>query len=166
MLGATDKMTAGPAVTVKPFVSVTISAPVVTTTLLEPMLTVGLTVMLAVSEVALLNVTEFTAMPDPKLTPLEAVKWVYWPVMAISLVAPWASEFGLIPLSTGVAGFTVKALFREATSPPVVIAAVRTPATAAGSTVIDAVACVGSVTVSPLIVMLKPRLNDDVPCEK
>ena len=69
-------------------VETTISEPVVTCTLLEPALAVGLTVMLAVSEVVLLNVTEFTTMPAPKLTELEALKCVYWPVMAILLVAP------------------------------------------------------------------------------
>ena len=149
-----------------PLVEVTISEPVVTTTLFEPVVAVGLTVMLAVSEVALLNVTEFTTMPGPKFALLEALKCVVWPVMAIFPLAPWASEFGLMLLITGVAAITVKALFKEAASPPVVIAAVRAPAAAREPIVTFAEACVASVTVTLVMVIPAPRLNVDVLCEK
>ena len=39
-----------------------------TVTVLKPVVAVGLTVMLAVTEVAVLKVTELTTTPDPKLT--------------------------------------------------------------------------------------------------
>jgi hypothetical protein len=111
--------TVGPAFTVNTPVPVPAPASgLVTVTLPAPVLAPAATVMFAVSEVPLTNVTEFTVIPTaendtvaPETKPVPVIV-MFW------LVAPWPREAGLVEVTVGAA-FTVKR--------PVPVAVLRSP---------------------------------------
>src|ERR1035437_1612313 len=83
------------------------------------------------------------------------------------MVAPCAPVFGFTRVMTGVAALTVKPLTRLADSPPVVAVTLRRPGADDGLMVMLAVAWVGSVTVTELIVIWpSPKLTLVVPDAK
>jgi hypothetical protein len=103
-------VTVGAAFTVKTLVPVPMPAsPFVTVTLRAPVVEPVATLRFAVREVALLKVTEFTAIPEPEKeiasdTPLTKplpLMVMFW------FDAPWPRELGLVEVTLG-AGLTVK----------------------------------------------------------
>jgi hypothetical protein len=112
-------VTAGAALTVNRFVPVaTLPSGLVTVTFRVPVVAFPATVMLAVSEVELTNVVEFTVIPVPEnetaspepLSKLVPVIVMFW------LVAPCPRELGLAEVTVGAA-FTVNRADPVATSP-------------------------------------------------
>ncbi len=73
-LELTEPMAAGPACTVKPFVSLTVSLPDVRVTSRVPVAVVGEMLMLAVAWVASVTVSMLTVMPTPKLAVVACAK--------------------------------------------------------------------------------------------
>src|SRR5690242_19221524 len=148
-------MTGVPAETVKPLFSVTISAPLVTVTLVAPkaaavVIDTGTVRLLAVAAVGAPAVTA----PLANVTTEVLVKWVKLPVIVTGkFVAPCWPVFGFTWLITGVPADTVKPLFKVTTSAPLVTVTLVAPKAAAavietGTVRLVAVAAVGAPAVT------------------
>src|SRR5580658_3221188 len=100
-------MTDVPAFTVNPFARVTISAPVVTVTLVAPseaaaVIEIGTVRLVRVANVGAAAVTA----PLANVTTDEVLKWVKFPVIVTgTLLAPCWPLLGFIRVITGVPGF-------------------------------------------------------------
>jgi len=167
-----DKVGAGFAPTVKPFVNVAVPPPgpaLVTETFRAPCAAFAPIVMLAVICVALLTVVELTVMSAPKLTELTPpIKFV--PVKTTFSVCKRLPLFGEILDKVG-AGFapTVKPLVNVAVPPPgveLVTETLRAPNAALAPIVMLAVICVALLTVVEFIVMSAPKLTELMPLIK
>ena len=121
-MGKAESSEGTPASTLKPPVMEAIWPPVVTVTLREPMVAVGLMVMLATAVVGLVTVSELTVMPAPKLAMLVPLtQFVKTPVrLTFSLISPCVPVGGLTAEMAGDPPETVKPPRMVATSPPVV----------------------------------------------
>ena len=157
-----------PACTVKPFVSVATSVPVVTVTLCGPTGAFATMVACAVRQVG-----QDTATPvigdtrsQVHLRGLPERNGYLGPTIPTGPPCPCWPEFGEMVLMAGRVDndvVTVKPFGSESTSGPVVTVTVRFPNAAAGSIRIVAVTSVASVTVTVPTVIPAPRLTWLVP---
>jgi hypothetical protein len=152
------EVTVGAALTVKTLVPVPVPpSGLVTLTFPAPVVAFAATVMLAISEVELTNVVEFTVIPvaenaavAPDTNPVPVIVTVW-------LVAPWPSEAGLVDVTVGAA-FTVKTLAPVPTPPsPLVTVTLRAPVAALEAIVMLAVSEVALTNVVEFTVIPVPE---------
>src|SRR5258706_6915030 len=151
VLGFTWVITGVPLVTVKPLVSVTTSALVVSVTSRAVAAAAGSMLMTTVALVAEFTVTDTTLTPVPlnMAVVVFCTQFVNIPVMVSDAFCwPCGPVFGFTCVITGVPLVTVKPLVNVATSALVVSVTLRAVAAAAGSTLITTVALVGEFTVT------------------
>ncbi len=126
-------ITGVPAVTEKPLARLTISAAVVTVTLVAPSEAAAVieTGTVRLVSVAAVGVPAVTA-PLAKVTTEDVLKWVKFPVIVTgTLLAPCWPVFGLTCVMTGVPAVTVNAFASVVTSVPVVTVTLVAPNVAA-----------------------------------
>jgi hypothetical protein len=166
--GLTDTSCGVPAVTVKPFVSVSTSLPVVRVMVRAPVAAVPLILSTAVAVLVELTVNEATVIPPPKLAVV--VPWVQlvnWPIRVTErFCCPCWPVFGVTETRAGAPEVTVKPLVRVSTWPPVVSVTLRAPVAALTLMLSTAVAVVAEVTVRDVTVMPTPKLAVVVPWTK
>jgi hypothetical protein len=162
-------VTVGAALTVKTLAPVpTPASGFVTVTSRAPVVAFEATVMLAVSEVALTNVVEFTVMPvpenvaaAPETNPVPVIV-MFW------LAAPWPRELGLVEETVGAA-LTVNTLVPVAALPsPLVTVTLRAPVVAFDAIVMLALSEVALTNVVELTVIPVPEnaTASDAPLSK
>ena len=165
LLGVTCVSTGVPLVTVKPLLSATTSALVVSVTFRAPVAAAASMVNTAVAVVAELTVSEATLTPAPKdAVVVPCTQWVYCPVIVTDrLCCPCCPVFGVTIVTAAVPAVTVKPLAIVAASAPVAIVTSRDPTMADASTLRTAVALAGELTVMEATVTPAPKLAVVVP---